>query len=101
MANYIIKSSGSTQGLTNPLRTLNGLKFESRAEAVESIYSAMYEIIDSDSGCEMVERPDLNGLSDEEITTALEKYDSNCRDFIDRLGYATEDGWTATIEEVA
>ena len=100
MAKYIIKASGTTQGLCNPLRNLNGEEFATRAEAVAAIYTAMYDVIDGESGCDMVERPDLNGLDDEAITEAIGKYHDACRDFIDSHGYATEDGWTATIEEV-
>lgn len=101
MAKFIIKASGNTQGICNPLRSLNGREFAARGEAVEAIYSAMYDVIDGESGCEMVECPDLNGLDDEAIAKALGKYHDDCRNFIDSHGFATEDGWTATIEEVA
>ena len=97
----IIKAWGSTQGLCNPLRNLNGEEFATRDEAVEAIYTAMYDIIDSENGCEMIERPNMNDLNDEEYLEAVEKYVADCHDFIRVNGYAKEDSWRAIIEEIA
>lgn len=59
--NYKITITNPGNHISNPLLKLAHCEYATREEACEAIYAALYDVIDSEAGCEMVDRPsDLN-----------------------------------------
>lgn len=56
--NYKITITNPGSHIFNPLIKLRGNEYATREDACEAIYAAMYDVIDSAAGCEMVDKPD-------------------------------------------
>ena len=93
MKKFKINVRNNDNHICNPLNRFANSEcvYDSWKEACEDIYSALFDIINSELGCEMIDRAEAGMSAD---------YDDICHAYICDHGYATEDGVTASVEEI-